>query len=213
MEKDIIILTKSFKHTGYCIAGIDYETGKWIRLVSSNISTEGAVPEEQLTLDNGKDLDIYDIICVDVIKSVGTLVQPENFWYNEQKEWEYIGQSHLEEVIEKHGYDNPKYVFRNTDNRIDAGTVFNGSPSLLLLNIEDGDIFIKTFERQKIQLNFWFNEHHYQFFKITQEDLKEFFRTKSDGSYALISNSIVFSLTDKFSFDNRYYKVVAQFLE
>jgi len=28
MEKTIIILTKSKKHSGYCVAGIDYETGK-----------------------------------------------------------------------------------------------------------------------------------------------------------------------------------------
>lgn len=54
MEKDIIILTKSFEKSGYCIAGIDYETGEWIRLVSSDIFNEGAVPKEQLTLDNGK---------------------------------------------------------------------------------------------------------------------------------------------------------------
>lgn len=141
------------------------------------------------------------------------MVQPENYLYDERKKWCYKGYSYLEEVIKKHGYDNPNFVFGNTDKRLDAGTVFNASPSLLLLYIEDGEIFIKTFEKQRIQLNFWFNKHHYQFFKITQEDLKETFRTKSDGTYALISNSIVFSLTDKFSYDNKYYKVVAQFLE
>lgn len=43
MEKKIIILTKSKKHSGYCVAGIDYETGEWIRLVSSDLETEGAL--------------------------------------------------------------------------------------------------------------------------------------------------------------------------
>ena len=41
MEKKIIILTKSKKHSGYCVAGIDYETGEWIRLVSSDSETGG----------------------------------------------------------------------------------------------------------------------------------------------------------------------------
>lgn len=212
MEKNIIILTKSFKHGGYCIAGIDYETGEWIRLVSSNISTERAVPEEQLKLDNGKELDIYDIICVDITEYVGTNIQPENYLYNEQQEWEYMGQSCLEEVIEKHGYDRPEFVFSNTDRRLGEDTVFNGSPSLLLLNIQRGELFIKTFESQKVQTNFWYNNREYQYIKVTQIDLKDFFRGKNDGRYPLPSHSIVFSLTDKYV-DNRYYKVVAQFLE
>lgn len=212
MEKNIIILTKSVKHSGYCIAGIDYETGDWIRLVSSNINTEGAVPEEQLILNNGKYLDVYDIIRVDIIKSVATLVQPENCLYNEQKEWVYNGESNLHEVIDKHGYDNPDFVFINSDRRVEADTVFDGSPSLLLLNIQVGEIFIKTFESQKIQINFWYNGIKYQYIKVTQTDLKDFFRGKNDGSYPLCSHSIVFSLTDKYV-DNRYYKVVAQFLE
>lgn len=212
MEKNIIILTKSVKHSGYCIAGIDYETGEWIRLVSSNMLTEGAVPEEQLMLNNGKDLDIYDIICVDIIKSVATLVQPENHLYNEQKKWVYNGKSNLQEVIEKHGYDSPSLVFGNSDRRLDEDTVFNGSPSLLLLNIQNGEFFIKTFESQKVQVNFWYNGREYRYIKVTQTDLKNSFRGRNDGSYPLHSHSIVFSLTDKYV-DNKYYKVVAQFLE
>lgn len=212
MEKNIIILTKSVKHSGYCIAGIDYETGEWIRLVSSNTLTEGAVPEEQLKLNNGKDLDIYDIICVDIIKSVATLVQPENHLYNEQKKWVYNGKSNLQEVIKKHGYDSPSFVFVNSDRRLDEDTIFNGSPSLLLLNIQNGEFFIKTFESQKIQINFWYNGRDYRYIKVTQTDLKNSFRGRNDGTYPLHSHSIVFSLTDKYV-DNKYYKVVAQFLE
>ena len=62
MEKTIIILTKSKKHSGYCVAGIDYKTGEWIRLVSSDIETEGAVPMKDLLFSNGEILEIYDII-------------------------------------------------------------------------------------------------------------------------------------------------------
>ena len=58
MEKKIIILTKSKKHSGYCVAGIDYETGEWIRLVSSDLETEGAVPCEDLQCSNGETLEV-----------------------------------------------------------------------------------------------------------------------------------------------------------
>lgn len=41
MKKDIIVLTCSAKHGGYCVAGIDTETNEWIRLVASdNLETK-----------------------------------------------------------------------------------------------------------------------------------------------------------------------------
>ena len=33
MKKDIIVLTKSDKRAGYCVAGIDRLTGEWVRIV------------------------------------------------------------------------------------------------------------------------------------------------------------------------------------
>lgn len=43
MRKKVILLTKSLKNGGYCVAGIDYYTGQWIRLVSGNQETKGAL--------------------------------------------------------------------------------------------------------------------------------------------------------------------------
>lgn len=38
-----IVLTKSDKHTGYCVSRGDRNTGKWIHVVSSNAGTEHAM--------------------------------------------------------------------------------------------------------------------------------------------------------------------------
>lgn len=62
MKKNIIILTKSDKRAGYCVAGIDEMTGEWIRIVSSNEATEHAVPLEDMVCDNGELIDIYDVV-------------------------------------------------------------------------------------------------------------------------------------------------------
>ena len=67
MKKTIIILTKSKKHSGYCVAGIDYETGEWIRLLSSDNETEGAVPRDDLVFSNGQILEVYDIISCELL--------------------------------------------------------------------------------------------------------------------------------------------------
>lgn len=214
MRKRIIVLTKSNKHTGHCIAGIDYETGEWIRLLSDNHKTEGAVPAEQLIYQDGSRLQIYDIIECELIKPIPTMVQPENWLYDVNVSWKKIGVSDKEEVIELHGFDAPEYVFENTEKSLGANTYFTGKPSLLLLEVTQAYYAIQSFsERTLVQLNFVYNNRRYSFFKITQREIKNEYSQKPTGNYRISQPCVaVFSLTDQYK-DGKYYKVVAQILE
>ncbi len=210
MKRGIIILTKSDKRLGYCVAGIDRKTGEWVRVVSSNVSTEHAVPDSDLVYDDGKVVDIYDIVEIDFMRAVPTTVQPENYLYNENSRWRKIGRSNLKEVLDIHGYDCDKYVFGNTANRLEYNEVLSVGKSLLLLNVEQPIYNVKIFpERTVLQLNFHYNRNNYSFFKITQRELKE--RYKTEGWHSTGTNTFVFSLTDQHK-DGKYYKVVAQAL-
>lgn len=104
MKKEIIILTKSDKRAGYCVAGIDKKTGEWIRVISSNNATEHAVPGADLICDDGKEVDIYDIVEIEFIRVAPTNVQPENYLYNEKVQWKKKGKSNLDEVLRIHDY-------------------------------------------------------------------------------------------------------------
>lgn len=211
MKKDIIILTKSDKRMGYCVAGIDRQTGEWVRVVSSNASTEHAVPGKDLVCDNGQVVDIYDIVEIKFIKAVPTTVQPENFLYDETVQWKMKGKSNLDEVLHIHGYDDTNYVFGNTANRLDKNKVHLAGKSLLLLNVEQSKFYVKQYlERTVLQLNFCYNGNNYSFFKVTQKDLRE--KYKAEGWYQTGTNVFVFSLTDQ-HIDGKYYKVVAQALK
>ena len=212
MEKKIIILTKSKKHSGYCVAGIDYETGEWIRLVSSGLETEGAVPWEDLQCSNGETLEVYDIIMCRLLRKCGTIVQPENCLYDETVKWEKVGKSNLDEVIKIHGYDSVEYVFENEDTKLPADWIFSGNPSLCLLKVKDASIWVKTFEDKKISLNFTYDDIQYKYMSISQIDLLNYYRNKTDDSYPLGTVTVVFSLTDKYYWNVKYYKVVAQIL-
>ncbi len=212
MEKKIIILTKSKKHSGYCVAGIDYETGEWIRLVSSDSETEGAVPWEDLQYSNGETLEVYDIIICRLLRKYGTIVQPENCLYDETVKWEKVGKSNLDEVIKIHGYDSVDYVFENEDTKLPADWIFGGNPSLCLLKVKDASIWVKTFEDKKISLNFTYDDIQYKYMSISQIDLLNHYRNKTDASYPLGTVTVVFSLTDKYYWNGKYYKVVAQIL-
>lgn len=215
MEKDIIILTNSFKHTGCrCVAGIDVETGQWIRLYSSNLAKEGAIPVEQLYYEDGSMMCLYDVIRVDLTVACPTLVQPENWHYDESKKWKLIRKSNVNEVIHLHGFDSPKTIFKNTDNKLLGNTIFNSEPSLLLIKLVSPEIFIKTFDSKKIQLCFTYNGNEYQYFKITDIEINNKYSNSSDGSFRLNGIiPVVFSLTDKYEKTGKYYKVVARILE
>lgn len=212
MEKKIIILTKSKKHSGYCVAGIDYETGEWIRLVSSDSETEGAVPWEDLQYSNGETLEVYDIIMCELLRKCGTIVQPENCLYDETVKWEKVGKSNFDEVIKIHGYDSVDYVFENEDTKLSADWIFSGNPSLCLLKVKDASIWVKTFEDKKISLNFTYDDIQYKYMSISQIDLLNYYKNKTDDSYPLGTVTVVFSLTDKYYWNGKYYKVVAQIL-
>lgn len=212
MEKKIIILTKSKKKSRYCVAGIDYETGEWIRLVSSDSETEGAVPWEDLQYSNGETLEVYDIIMCRLLRKCGTIVQPENCLYDETVKWEKVGKSNLDEVIKIHGYDSVDYVFENEDRKLSADWIFSGNPSLCLLKVKDASVWVKTFEDKKISLNFTYDDIRYKYMSISQIDLLNYYSNKTDDSYPLGTVTVVFSLTDKYYRDGKYYKVVAQIL-
>lgn len=210
MRKDIIILTKSDKRMGYCVAGIDRQTGEWIRVVSSDSQTEYAVPSHDLVCDTGQTVDIYDIVEIDFLRAVPTAVQPENYLYNEKVPWRKKGKSDLSEVLHIHGYDDADYVFGNTANRLERHEKNLARQSLLLLSVEQAIYNVKRFpERSVLQLNFSYNGNNYSFFKVTQRDLRE--RYKAEGWYPTGTDVFVFSLTDR-HVDGRYYKVIAQAL-
>ena len=173
----------------------------------------GAVPCEDLQYSNGETLEVYDIIICRLLRKNGTIVQPENCLYDETVKWEKVGKSNLDEVIKIHGYDSVDYVFENDDKRLPADWIFSGKLSLCLLKVKDASIWVKTFDdKKKINLNFTYDDIQYKYMSITQIDLLNCYRNKTDGPYQLGTVNVVFSLTDKYYGDGKYYKVVAQIL-
>ncbi|MCM1307363.1 MAG: hypothetical protein NC223_02055 [Butyrivibrio sp.] len=213
MKKEIIILTKSVKHGGFCVAGLDRSSGEWVRLVSGNEANEHSVSQRDMCYENGYEIEIFDIVEVDIIKHYPSNVQKENYLYNENATWKKKGVSNLQEVVNLHGYDTPKFIFGNEDIKLTDENISLTNKSLLLVHIENAQYFIKTFpEGKKIQLNFRYNGTRYSYIRVTQKDLLQFFSDKTDGFYDANEEVFVFSLTDKYEKTGKYYKVMAQAL-
>lgn len=212
MTKDIIVLTSSYKHEGRCIAGIDINSGEWIRPISSNRTIEGAVPLDDLKYEDGTMVKIFDVVRITMRHAIPTAVQPENWLYDDDFYWKKLNSSNLNEVVSLRGYDDSQYVFDNTEKRLNQSTASKCGKSLLLLNVINPRIFVKSFETKKISLFFTYKGIEYAFYAVTEPDVLDEYKRKADGFYPLgFKQTVVFSLTEQHT-DGMYYKVAAQFL-
>lgn len=210
--KEIVILSKSTKKGGYCVAGIDTTSGKWIRPICNNVADEGAVPISDILYNDGSQMNIFDKVQIELTSKAPTLAQPENWIYNSEIKWKRKGTSSLNEVINFRGYDQPDKVFYNYEKEVTESSL-NGTESLLLLSVKNSSIFIKTFNdgHRKLQLNFSYNNSNYRYFKISDVIVNNNFTNYPDGIYDSRDNlSAVFSLTGKYEITGKYYKMVAQ---
>lgn len=217
MIREIIILAKSSKHGQYCIAGIDKSSGECIRPISTDNETEHSVPLKDITYTNGNIVKIFDIVKIKFLKHNPTIVQSENYTYDSSFKWICTGKSSLQEVVNFRGYDETNIIFYNDNKEIEDKDLqeypLNKHTSLLLLNVKNPCVFVKTFYdgNKSIQLNFTYNNINYPYFKISDVAIKTEFLNKNDGTYSLKENlPVVFSLTDKYYKKNKYYKMVAQ---
>ncbi len=211
MYKEIIVLAKSSKHSEYCIAGVDTITGEWIRPISTNTRKEGSVPVNDITYNDGKQVQVLDKVKIKLSSYKPTYSQPENYVYDSSVKWKKTGQITLAELTKYRGYDKVEKIFYNKGKEVSEEEL-GGQSSLLFVNVKNSYIFIKTFHgNRRLQFNFAYNNTEYQYFKISDELVKATFADKRDGVYNYRDNlPVVFSLTDKYNVTGKYYKMVAQ---
>lgn len=213
MEKEIIVLAKSSKHGEFCIAGIDTSTGEWVRPVSNNPLYEGSVPHDDIRYADGTELQVLDKVKIKFLSHSPSRSQPENYLYDSRCPWEKTDISTIQEVIDSRGYDDNDIIFYNLNHIVTEDEIIEGQPSLLLVRVNRPYIFIKTFERKKIKLNFEYNNDNYKYFSISDPVVNREHLYNHDGKYNKGEYlDVVFSLTGK-HIDGKYYKMVAQIFD
>ena len=164
--RKLIILAKSAKYNNFCIAGIDIDTGKWIRPISEKPELEEAVPLEDLKYPDGSLVELLDVVEIKFSdRSANNPIQPENFFYKPKYFWQKVNRTTLQEVIDKRGYDLRDKIFYNSERSIFGADVekISERESLLLLSIEN--IFISVEDK----------EDHKKFFADFDYGGKKFF--------------------------------------
>ena len=207
MRKEILIMTKSAKINGFCVAGIDIHNGKWIRLVSDNNEEgEGAVLRKDLLYKDYSEAQIFDIIEVNGHNSP-TDAQRENFIYYGQ--WNKIGTGSLQEVISKYGYSSHRFILGNTSATLDESELTGESLSLVIINNITIDVYINKRGKIKHKINFTCNGSKYNGIYLSDIQLKDQFNKV--GLYNIEGQHYaVFSITGKFETTGLYYKMLAK---
>lgn len=87
MRKTIVCLANSYKHGGRCIAGIDIDSGAWIRLHGN--SPDGALCACEYALDDGTEPRLLDVIEVELHYAIPTDSHPED-WRIALTRWQLV---------------------------------------------------------------------------------------------------------------------------
>lgn len=97
MRTPLIVLVNSWKHHDYCIAGINPETGRWLRPISA--LNDGRIPRDAMKLDG------YFPRLIDVIEIPLDDDGPDFGFERENRtilpgDWRLIGRSTIADLLE-----------------------------------------------------------------------------------------------------------------
>lgn len=206
MIREVVILTRSSKYKGYCVAGIDINTGEWVRFVSGNKQAHGALSAYDITFEDGQICKPLDLVSVEVTRAVPLPHQPENILINSRMYWEKIGKCTLYDVLDVHPSEGRPYIYGDTYPYINKNKIANIRHSLTLVHVSYLTIrqILNSDNRRKTKANFLYNGNWYNYISVTAPDFYSVpDGTRYDEAY------LVVSLPDTPLSDGLYYKFIA----
>lgn len=207
MEREVAILTRSSKFGGYCVAGVDLNTGEWVRFVSNDAQTHGALSRRDITYEDRSICNPLDVVLVDVVGAAPLAHQPENYLIDSREYWIKTGECNLSEVLDVHPAEVRPYIYGNTSPFIDGEEIDNIDYSLTLIHVSSLTISQTTNfnNKPKTKASFIYNGKWYNNMAVTDPD---YYSVQSGTRYS--SAYLVISLPDTPFPEDCYYKFVAQ---
>lgn len=212
MIKQICILTKSYKHGGYCVAGIDVSTREWIRLVNSDNPNTDEIRKEQMFL-NGKSIECLDVIEYDFIKNIPNSCQTENWLLNTSVKPKYIRSISIEELANIIKIEKDDFFIFNNANLLDENEISSIKRSLYIFHVQNLKIEATTYEsygeiRFRYKCLFDYKNNQYANISLTDPVYRD---VAQDGTN--ISNALIIASLPCVPYnDNLFYKFVAKII-
>jgi len=196
-------MTKSLKDRDYCVAGIDLQSGAWVRLVSSN---EGGAFQKELLDDIN--VNVLDVIEVELKRYTPYEIQVENWIIDETKQILKTGTKTLQEIISLRGINKSQFIFVNNKNELTKDDVNKLKHSIEMVEVQDlsFDTCLKGDGRNHYKISFTYKKEKYH---LALTDPK--FRIANLDSWNMPKAIIIVSIPPvPYGENELYYKFVAK---
>lgn len=201
----LIIMTESSKFSRKCVAGIDAESGNWVRLVSNDAATHGGIADGDLYYEDGTRCEVLDIADVPVIRACGDAIQPENVLLDTSVYMKHVGKASLADVLAKHPAENRVNILGNKYSYITAQRIGTVGYSLALVEVRN----LRIWQREnpsgnpKTKADFTYQMDRYTQVPVT------------DPSFYSVTNGTAFHrailvVSVGTPYNERYYKFVSR---
>lgn len=176
-EITMIIMAKSSKFGQYCVAGINYENGEWVRLVTAGENEngkykDGPISRKFLTDKNGYVCGCLDVIKVKCIEYTFDSIQPENVLVAEREQIEYMYTVELKNVLDLHPCEKMDYIFADTKPYLCDNRMNELDCSLVLVKVQNLKVYKVTnsYGQVKTKVDFWYEGKYYNKLSVTDSD-------------------------------------------
>lgn len=216
MEKEVIILTKSDKNGGYCVAGIDIATGNFIRIVSEDIVSEHALFDNHLIYRGSHEyVDIMDVVKVKLKGKDNCWYQPENYVIQGNNSFEKIRVANKDEIRDY--LMDLDYVFYNDEKCVTPELIreFRDKYSLVIFKVDKLKLWLDNRNNQKLLANFEYNNVEYSYINITDHNITQRYISnvaeKSPRPYIMYNPILIMSLGTLYQ--GSHFKLIANIIE
>lgn len=169
MNKRMVILTKSSKFGQWCVAGIDCGSGEWIRLVSTDELTHGALTFDDLKYENGRCVEVLDVVNVEILQQDTNVLQPENVIIDRRYYFGFVKRISIEEAVDLYKGPKEKLILGSNLYYVDEEYASHLGESLSLAVVDDlhFDQQVNDEGKTKTKLSFTYNGYHYSNMSVT----------------------------------------------
>lgn len=210
--KTIVVLAKSIKHGGHCVAGKDVNTGKWVRVVSdtngaelSNQQCKCTNTQWQMNGNQPYNPKILQKLKINFSQVAPLINQPENHVVSENIVWQQEYRIDLSDL--KNYLDNPISLWDEGSSinyhEIESGNILI-SQSLYLVQVTNLKLYsyIDNYNKTKRRASFSYNEYDYDF-PVTDPNFDSILSNSSQ-----LLNILCISLGEQYT-DGVCYKIIA----
>lgn len=165
----MIIMTESSKFGANCVAGINIENGEWVRLVTDDKETHGAVRDENLMTQDDEKCEVLDIVDVPVIEKCDDAIQPENVLMDTSKYIKKLGKADINDVIKIHPAELHTYILGNKYPYVTERKINDVGYSLTLIEVDDLVLHVAENRegKKKTKASFTYNGYEYHDMSVT----------------------------------------------